>query len=148
MRERPNAAVSTASRALIGTAEPELVDGKPASAGVNGGATGAPPPAAALETYALRLLADPPAAQIWLDGVRIGTGEVALALPRDGRTHELRITAPCHTPEILLFRDVPPPRVVLLEPLPRVGNQACRVAPAGSGMFEPKPRRGHLAHGG
>jgi hypothetical protein len=97
----------------------------------------------------MRLVVDPPNAQIWLDSVQIGTGEVALALPRDGHTHELRITAPCRTPQTLLFRDVPPPRAVILEPqLPRAGSRLCKVAPPRSRALGAKPRRARLAKAG
>lgn len=67
-------------------------------------------------TYPMRLVVDPSSAEIWLDGRRIATGEVSMLLPRDGRAHELRFTAPCHDPQVLLFRDVPPPPAVVLAP--------------------------------
>lgn len=124
----PKAEVSSASRALTGMPEAELAGERAASA--SGAASGAPLPEAALPTYGLRLVADPPNALIWLDGAQIGTGEVSLALPRDGRTHELRITAPCHSPETLLFRDIAPPRAVLLAPLPRARNGVCKMSDA------------------
>ncbi|HTV25812.1 MAG TPA: hypothetical protein VMG12_44250, partial [Polyangiaceae bacterium] len=50
----------------------------------------------------------------------------------DGRTHELRISAPHHRPATLLFRDVPPPKAVRLEPLDPRERPEDESAPAGS----------------
>jgi hypothetical protein len=92
------------------------------SAAAPGPAGSAPPGQATLEgeippyTYPLRLVVDPPFAEIWLDGRRVATGELSMVLTRDGRAHELRISAPRHVGQVLLFRDVPPPRAVVLAP--------------------------------
>jgi uncharacterized protein DUF4388 len=67
-------------------------------------------------TYPLRLVVQPSSAEIWLDGRRVATGELSMVVARDGRAHELRINAPQHVPQVLLFRDVPPPRAVVLAP--------------------------------
>jgi hypothetical protein len=111
-------------------------EASPSSAAAPSAAGEAPPPSAApavprasadpspghravvpphtLHTYPMRLVVDPSSAEIWLDGLRIATGELSMVLPRDGRAHELRITAPCHVAQTLIFRDVPPPSAVVL----------------------------------
>jgi hypothetical protein len=92
------------------------------SAATPGRAGSAPPRQAGSEgesrpyTYPLRLVVNPSSAEIWLDGRRVATGELSMVLARDGRAHELRISAPERVPQVLLFRDVPPPRVVVLAP--------------------------------
>jgi hypothetical protein len=92
------------------------------SAATPGRAGSAPAPQAGLEgesapyIYPLQLVVNPSSAEIWLDGHRVATGELSMVLARDGRAHELRISAPEHVPLVLLFRDVPPPRAVVLAP--------------------------------
>jgi uncharacterized protein DUF4388 len=66
--------------------------------------------------YPLRVSVRPEAATLWLDGSRVGTGQLALDLRRDGRTHELRVLAPGCRSETVLFQDRSPPRVIVLEP--------------------------------
>lgn len=78
-------------------------------------APGAPRPPSAEPT---RLVVHPSSAEIWLDGRRVATGVPSVALQRDGRTHELRISAPDHVTQVLLFRDVPPPCAVVLAARP------------------------------
>jgi hypothetical protein len=93
------------------------------SAAASGRAGSAPPRQAGPEgesapyTYPLQLVVNPSSAEIWLDRRRVATGELSMVLARDGRAHELRLSAPQHVPQILLFRDVPPPRAVVLAPL-------------------------------
>lgn len=78
---------------------------------------GAPSPGAVDPvTYPLRVTVKPEAASLWLDGSRAGTGQLALELSRDGRTHELRVVAPGCLPVTVLFQDRPPPRAIVLEP--------------------------------
>jgi hypothetical protein len=77
------------------------------------------PPSAtapANRTYRVEVMAKPSRAEFWLDGERIAMGHLSIALMRDGRTHELRISAEHHLTQTLLFSDIPPPRAVILEP--------------------------------
>jgi hypothetical protein len=78
----------------------------------------APPSATARanRTYRVEVMARPARAEFWLDGERIAMGHLSIALMRDGRTHELRISAEDHLTQTLLFSDIPPPRAVILEP--------------------------------
>lgn len=65
--------------------------------------------------YAVEIAVEPAQAALWLDGALIAAGELSILLARDGRLHELRVAAPGHVPQTLLFRDVSPPRAVVLE---------------------------------
>jgi hypothetical protein len=60
----------------------------------------------------------PAHASIWLDRHPVAEGRLEILLPRDGTTHELRVAAEGFIPITLLFADVPPPRLIQLEPLP------------------------------
>jgi len=66
-------------------------------------------------TFPVQVTAEPAQAALWLDGERIATGVLSIVLVRDGRTHELRIDAPEHRPQTLLFRDLSPPRRITLQ---------------------------------
>jgi hypothetical protein len=66
--------------------------------------------------YPVRLVVEPAGAELWLDGRWLATGEVSTFLRRDGRPHELRISAPDRESQTILFRDVSPPRAVVLAP--------------------------------
>jgi hypothetical protein len=55
-------------------------------------------------------------ATVWLDGTPAGRGRLSLRLPRDGRTHEMRVSAPGYQTERVLFSDTPPPALVALAP--------------------------------
>jgi hypothetical protein len=65
--------------------------------------------------FAVEVVVEPAQATFWLDGVLVAAGDFSILLTRDGRLHELRITAPGHLGQTLLFRDVSPPRAVVLE---------------------------------
>jgi hypothetical protein len=67
--------------------------------------------------FPVKVQVEPAQAAIWLDGARMATGALSVALLRSGRTHELYINAPGHRSETLLFRDLSPPRLVILERL-------------------------------
>lgn len=71
---------------------------------------------AARATFAVQVAVEPSSAALWLDGARIATGELSMVLARDGKTHELIITAPDHHPHTYLFRDNAPPRAIRLVP--------------------------------
>lgn len=77
-------------------------------------------------SYRVQVIAEPESAELWLDGTRVATGEVSLLLDRTGQTHELRVVAPDHQPQTLLFRDTPPPLTVRL--LPAEHSSAARGA--------------------
>lgn len=66
-------------------------------------------------TFPLQVQVEPTRAAIWLDGERMATGALSMVLPRDGRTHELYLHAHGHRSQTLLFRDLSPPPVVILE---------------------------------
>jgi hypothetical protein len=78
-------------------------------------------------SYPVRVLVEPAYAQLWLDGRWVATGELSISLGRTGDTHELRIVAPDHHEQTLLFRDTPPPRAVRLIPLDEDGRAAREV---------------------
>jgi hypothetical protein len=100
-----------------GDDEPEPTETAPAP--VAPSAPEAPPSETGVRdaTYPVQAVVEPPHAVLWLDGKWIATGELSIVLPRDGRTHELRITAPHHHAQTILFRDAPPPRAIRLEPI-------------------------------
>lgn len=79
---------------------------------------GADVPTAAIEpsegSYPVQVIVEPAHAELWLDGTRMATGELSIVLGRTGQTHELRIAAPDHQPQTLLFRDTPPQLAVRL----------------------------------
>lgn len=72
-------------------------------------------------TFSLSTRVEPATAEMWLDRHPVATGELAIVLPKDGSTHELRVAAPGHIPVTLLFADVPPPKLIRLEALPGAG---------------------------
>lgn len=61
----------------------------------------------------------PPTASLTLDGERVGVGRLRRALSTDA-AHRLEVEAPGYTPQVLWFQSAPPPRQVVLTPLPRV----------------------------
>lgn len=63
--------------------------------------------------------ADPPDAEIELDGRSVGRGRWSGRLPRDGMLHELRLSAEGFAPTRVLFLDTAPPFDLHLEALPR-----------------------------
>lgn len=68
--------------------------------------------------YSVEIAVEPAQATFWLDGALTAAGDLAILLARDGRLHELRIAAPGHVPQTLVFRDVSPPRAIVLERAP------------------------------
>ncbi len=85
---------------------------------------------AVAQSYVLATRANPYHAEMWLDGRKHGTGQVNTVLARDGRPHELRITAEGYAPTTVLFVDAAPPGVVQLEALP--------ARPAPAQVMEPR----------
>ncbi|HWO13740.1 MAG TPA: DUF4388 domain-containing protein [Polyangiaceae bacterium] len=81
-------------------------------------------------TYPLRVRVEPDAAALWLDGRRVGTGELALDLARDGRTHELRVMAPGCRSLTFLFQDRSPPRAISLEPEAKAASSGAALEPS------------------
>lgn len=65
-------------------------------------------------SFVVSVAAEPPSAMLELDGVHAGVGRMERALPRDGRSHVLRLSAPGFIAREVTFRDVAPaPRQVL-----------------------------------
>lgn len=78
---------------------------------------------------------EPDRAGIWLDGERVGTGHLRQEVPRDGRTHELRLAAPGFAAQSLVFREEAPSRLVRLERLvgePSIGGAPAQLPAAGA----------------
>jgi serine/threonine-protein kinase len=74
-------------------------------------------PAAAVTTpatFRLNLRTVPESARIDLDGQPAGSGTLTRDLPRDGRSHSLRVSADGYEPEMLMFADVAPAEQVTL----------------------------------
>ena len=71
-------------------------------------------PPAAPETYAVRVRATPEDARFELDDGAAAAGPLVRTLPRDGRAHALRVSAPGYVAVVLTFRDAPPPERVTL----------------------------------
>jgi hypothetical protein len=69
-------------------------------------------------SFALELQVEPPGAEIVLDGAHIATGSFTTRLPRDGTSHELRVSAPGFIAARIWFVDTAPPKELHLEPLP------------------------------
>jgi hypothetical protein len=122
------------------------------------GATGSqalpspPPPAAAavsteilqarpVEMYAAEVRAYPPDAALEIDGLAVGTGHWFARFPKDGATHELRITAPGFIPARILFIDTPPPLQVRLDALLAPPTEAVS-APVEPGAASPREASG------
>jgi hypothetical protein len=70
----------------------------------------------------LELQVEPAGAEIVLDGAHIATGSFTTRLPRDGSSHELRVSAPGFIDARIWFIDAAPPRQLRLEPLPAASN--------------------------
>lgn len=94
-------------------------------------------------TFPLQVQVEPTQAAIWLDGERMATGALAMVLPRDGRTHELCLHAHGHRSQTLLFRDLSPPRLVILERQeePETDNRALRRTETKASRAEPSSPR-------
>jgi hypothetical protein len=69
-------------------------------------------------TYAVAIRPWPPDAELQLDAEPLGRGAWAASLPRDGRAHELSISAAGFIPTRVFFLDVAPPAEIRLAPLP------------------------------
>lgn len=78
--------------------------------------------------------ADPPDAEIELDGRSVGRGRWSGRLPRDGMLHELRLSAEGFAPTRVLFLDTAPPFDLHLEALPRAPSPAAAEPPSGSAV--------------
>lgn|GEM_PF-451856 len=90
--------------------------------------------ASATETFMLDLEVTPATALIEIDGAVAGTGRLSTVLPRDGRSHVLRLSAPGYESLLVEFKDTsPPPPAIGLRPLSPSPVQASngQNAPAG-----------------
>jgi hypothetical protein len=88
---------------------------------------------AALEpaaSFSLSTRVEPASAVFWLDRHPVASGRLDIVLPKDGRTHELRVAATGFIPVTLLFADVPPPRQIQLERLPAPSEPPLEPTPA------------------
>jgi hypothetical protein len=99
-----------------------------------------PPAAPPVASFLVRVVANPAQATLVLDGRQVGVGQVEKSLHRDGRIHELVISAAGYVSERLVFNDAPPrervvlsrreDRVVSREPAAPEGQRARHLAPA------------------
>ena len=100
--------------------------------------TTAPPAVSTMQpaAYALALRVVPDNAAIERDGVSVGTGKLDRSLPRDGRKHVLRVSAPGYSDSFSEFDDAhPPPSNIALRPGGSTAN------PQGSAT-KPGPHQG------
>jgi hypothetical protein len=81
-------------------------------------------------SFALELHVEPPGAEIVLDGAHIATGSFTTRLPRDGRSHELRVSAPGFIGARIWFIDTAPLKELRLEPLPAAASGDTTAVPA------------------
>ena len=80
--------------------------------------------ASAAETFTLDLQVTPATALIEIDGTVAGTGQVSKTLPRDGRSHVLRLSAPGYESLLVEFKDTsPPPPAIGLRPVTSPSGQ-------------------------
>lgn len=100
-------------------------------------APAASPPVAS--TYSVATHIEPSLAEVLLDGHRVATSHVETVLPRDGRTHEMRISAAGYVPMIVLFVDTAPPSEIRLEALPPSRPAAAAPAPTTATAKKPSP---------
>jgi hypothetical protein len=68
-------------------------------------------------SFVVEASAEPAHAQLWLDGLRAGEGQVRRELPRDGQLHQLAVLAPGYMPTTLVFADSAPRFHVVLDKL-------------------------------
>jgi transposase-like protein len=74
--------------------------------------------AARSASFVLEANTEPPGAELWLDGVRVGGGLVRREFPRDGTLHRLDVAAEGYIPTSVLFVDAAPLSRIVLEKLP------------------------------
>jgi hypothetical protein len=94
--------------------------------------------------YPVHVEALPDEAEIRLDGQLVATRALTTRLPRDGRLHEMIVSARGYVPELVTFRDRPLTEQVALEHLPPTAPEPspARLDEAASGST----RRVQLAH--
>ncbi len=68
-------------------------------------------------SFVVEATTEPAHAQLWLDGLRVGEGEMRRELPRDGKLHQLAAVAPGHMPTTLVFADSAPRFRIVLDKL-------------------------------
>lgn len=99
-----------------------------------------PPAEPPVASFLVRIAANPAQATIVLDGRQVGVGQVERSLHRDGRIHEVVISAAGYVSERLVFNDAPPRERVVLsgredsvvprEPTAPEGQRVRHLAPA------------------
>jgi serine/threonine-protein kinase len=111
------------------------VAGKTASAGTppEPAIVASDAPAAQPSAYALAIRVVPETAAFELDGLPAGTGSLSRSLPRDGRKHALRVSAPGYETIFVEFDDArPPPASLALRPAAQPGGSAAPSRAGGS----------------
>lgn len=92
--------------------------------------------------FEVLLEVEPEHAEILYDGKLVAQGHFTGVFPRDGSTHQIEVRAPGHRTQSILFRDAPPPKRVVLKPLPE--------APRGKPQLDGDTKRPSVveSHGG
>jgi eukaryotic-like serine/threonine-protein kinase len=90
------------------------------------------PPSNPVPTFVADLAASPELARLELDGKPVGTGRYSVTLPKDGVRHTLRISLEGYLPQMVEFRDAPPPQQVALEHVPKTSPMLAPAARASS----------------
>jgi len=104
-------------------------------------------------TYAVTISVSPANASVELDGVAVGAGAIHRTLPKDGRQHALRVSAPGHETVYTTFDEHrPPPSSIALRPAsagaPAAASHAPASSPAGRGDVRPIEKASGSSHGG
>lgn len=92
------------------------------------------------DTYPLSLQTTPDSANIELDGLPSGSGKIARAMPKDGRQHNLRVSAPGYETVLVSFDDGhPPPSSIALRPSPNANAGSTTSAKPNTPQPQPNP---------
>lgn len=118
----------TAAKARAQVAQAAHTAAPPPKPAVKQSAEPAPP--AEPETFEASTSVKPKNATIEVDGTKMGVGTFSEELPKDGRSHKLKITAPGYDTVVLVFRDAPPPASVELVPTTHAHRTVHRVVHA------------------
>jgi serine/threonine-protein kinase len=88
-----------------------------------------PVTAAPVEMFTFKLAIRPAHAKVELDDAPLGDLTDPQVLPRDGKRHRLRVSAPGYAPQELSFTNAPPPETITLLPLAAAKPQVTTEAP-------------------
>jgi hypothetical protein len=114
-----------------------------AALGSRGSAVAAASTNTASLTFLVEVSTQPPMAEVWLDGVRVGTGTMRRSLLRDGQLHRLEVFAPGYVPTTVVLSDRSVHYRIALEPLSAASPRSVvTAAPAdvASGAVSPPAR--------